>query len=247
MSAAVMLAVVSSTLSFPAEALAAVDDTPPTGDFVLISAVDSESQGPLVVEVVQNALFDDKTPDADIVRDLNWGEGNGFRSWPDGDQVTHAYDDLGTFAVKVRLRDMAGNRAVMVLGNVTVVDRDEPTLRLDQPRSSTPHAWRTVNGRVKDPGVGSGVLRQVRVKAYQHRARGWFAYDGDDRSWSHVGEQRKQTRLAAVPAWVRAGEGGTFSMSLRGLRPGRLVIRADVRDESGNRSPTVVVKRSLHH
>ncbi|MBA2464487.1 MAG: hypothetical protein H0V42_05870 [Nocardioidaceae bacterium] len=80
LSAAVMLAVVSSTLTFPAEALAAVDDTPPTGDFVLISAADSESQGPLVVEVVQNALSDDKTPDADIVRDLNWGEGNGFRS-----------------------------------------------------------------------------------------------------------------------------------------------------------------------
>ncbi len=47
--------------------------------------------------------------------------------------------------MKVRLRDMVGNRAVMVLGNVTVVDRDEPTLRLDRPRSSTPHAWRIVD------------------------------------------------------------------------------------------------------
>ena len=57
-------------------------------DFVLISGVDSESQGPpLVVEVVQNALSDDTTPDVDVVRDINWGEGNGFRSWPDGDQV----------------------------------------------------------------------------------------------------------------------------------------------------------------
>ncbi|QNN53644.1 hypothetical protein [Nocardioides mesophilus] len=228
----------------PAAADQPGDVAAPTGDYALISADSSEDPGPFVVEVVQTRLSDDVSAVAAIRREVDWGEGGGFEPWASGGSIAHGYTAVGLFPLSVRLTDEAGNATVISLGNMRVTDDYAPRLGVREPSSATVSDWRVVSGRARDAGV-SGVA-WVRVKAFQHRHRGWFAYRAEQRSWVFTGQGRAAARKQAQPVWVRPDAGGRFVAGLAGLRPGDLELRGYARDRAGNRSKPVVVVRHLH-
>ena len=76
------------------------------------------------------------------------------------------------------------------------------------------------------------------------RTRGWFAYLGEKNGWVKAGSWAR-AKAAAKPVRVPTSTNGAWTASLRGIRPGALVVRAFARDANGNRSPAVVVRRVL--
>ena len=237
-SAAVLLGVL-----VPAGAATAAPDTePPVGSFVVLSASSSDDPGPLAVDVVQNSLKDDQTATGDIVREVNWGTGVGYEPWHKGSSISFAYTSVGKYDLKVRVTDESGNRSVSDLGTVVVSDAFAPKLAVNRPASDRHRAWRSVRGYARDVGLAG--MDFVRVKAWQHRARGWYAYQGEDRGWVRT-DTRARAKDAAIPVRVPPSTNGAWKASLRGVRNGALVVRSFARDAEGNRSKAVVVRRTL--
>ncbi len=237
--ATLLLGVVASTA--PATA-AAPDTKPPVGSFVLLSAASSDDPGPLTVEVAQVSLKDDRTPAADIVREVNWGTGVGYEPWRRGRTISFDYTSVGRYDLRVRVTDAAGNSSVEALGIVVVADSFAPDLHVNQPTSDRVASWRSVRGYARDVGLAG--MDFVRVKAWQMRTSGWFAYLGEKNGWVKAGSWAR-AKAAAKPVRVPTSTNGAWTASLRGIRPGALVVRAFARDANGNRSPAVVVRRVL--
>jgi hypothetical protein len=196
----------------------------------------------MTVELVQNSLRDDRTATRDIVREVSWGTGVGFEPWRTGPSISFANTSVGEYDLRVRVTDAAGNAAVEHLGTVVVSDAFAPRLSLNRPASDERTAWRSVRGYARDVGLAG--LDFVRVKAWQHRARGWYAFKGEERGWVRLDSMARAKR-SAVPVRVPASTNGAWKVSLRGVRAGLLVVRSFARDHEGNRSTTAVVKRSL--
>lgn len=233
----------AGVLATTSPATAAAPDTkPPVGSFVLLSAASTDDPGPLTVEVAQVSLKDDRTPTAAIVREVNWGTGVGYEPWRRGRTISFDYTSVGRYDLRVRVTDEAGNSSVEELGIVVVTDSSAPDLRVNQPTSDRVGAWRSVRGYARDVGLAG--VDFVRVKAWQMRTSGWFAYLGEERGWVKTGSWRR-ARAAARPVRVPTSTNGAWTASLRGIRPGALVVRAFARDAAGNRSPAVVVRRVL--
>jgi hypothetical protein len=225
----------------PAAARAA-DDQPPVGSFVLLSATGSDDPGPMVVEVVQNSLRDNRSATGDILREVSWGTGVGFEPWRRGSSIDFAYTSVGRYELRVRMTDEAGNQAVEDLGTVVVSDSFAPRLTVNRPASDGWRAWRSVRGYARDVGLSG--IDFVRVKALELRARGWYAYRGPEHGWASA-DSRRAARAAARPVRVTTAGNGSWSVPLDGVRPGTLVVRTFARDHEGNRSKVVVVTRDL--
>ena len=228
----------------PVPSFAAAPDTrPPTGSFVILSATSSDDPGPFVVEIVQDSLRDDRSARADILREVNWGTGVGYEPWRDGTSIEFAYTTVGRYDLKVRVTDEAGNAAVERLGTIVVDDDFAPTLKVNRPASDRVRVWRSVSGYARDVGL-SGV-EFVRVKAVQQRSRGWFAYLGADRGWQQAPRGRAEAKQMASAVRVATSGNGSWTVPLKGLGFGKLLVRAFARDTMGNRSEPAVVKRTL--
>jgi hypothetical protein len=218
------------------------DTAPPVGSFVVLSASSSEDPGPLTVEVVQNSLRDDRTATDDIVREVSWGTGVGFEPWRTGTSISFAYTSVGRYDLRVRVTDEAGNSSVEDLGTVVVTDSFVPQLTVNRPTSDQRVAWRSVRGYARDVGLAG--MDFVRVKAWQRRTRGWYAYQGEDRGWVRA-DSEARAKAGAVPVRVPTSTNGAWKVSLRGVRSGALVVRTFARDAAGNRSKAVVIRRTL--
>jgi hypothetical protein len=241
--AATLLLGVLGGLATAAPATAAAPDTePPVGSFAMLSAASSDDPGPLTVEVAQVSLKDDRTPSTDIVREVNWGTGVGYEPWRRGKTISFDYTSVGRYDLRVRVTDKAGNSSIEELGIVVVADTFAPRLKVNQPTSDRVSSWRSVRGYAHDVGLAG--MDFVRVKAWQMRTSGWFAYLGEERGWVEAGSWAC-AKAAAVPVRVPTSTNGAWRASLRGIRPGALVVRAFARDAEGNRSATVVVRRIL--
>ena len=240
--APVAVVLVAAPMSVPAGA-APADTEPPTGSFVVLSATSSDDPGPFVVEVVQNSLRDDRSAQADILREVNWGTGVGYEPWRRGDAIEFAYTTVGRYELKVRITDEAGNAAVEQLGTIVVEDDFAPTLRVNRPASDRLKVWRSISGYARDVGLAG--VEFVRVKAVQQRNRGWFAYLGADRGWQLAPRGRVEARQMASAVRVPTSANGSWTVSLKGLGFGKLLVRTFARDLVGNRSDPAVVKRVL--
>ena len=196
--ATLLLGVVASTA--PATA-AAPDTKPPVGSFVLLSAASSDDPGPLTVEVAQVSLKDDRTPAADIVREVNWGTGVGYEPWRRGRTISFDYTSVGRYDLRVRVTDAAGNSSVEGLGIVVVADSFAPDLHVNQPTTDRVASWRSVRGYARDVGLAG--MDFVRVKAWQMRTSGWFAYLGE-KNGSRPGRGRAPRLLRSRCACRRA-------------------------------------------
>ncbi|RYU12818.1 PKD domain-containing protein [Nocardioides iriomotensis] len=227
----------------PGGATAAAGDTePPVGSFVVLSASSSDDPGPLTVEVVQNSLKDDRTPTADIVREVSWGTGVGYEPWRKGTSISFAYTSVGRYDLRVRVTDRAGNSSVEDLGTVVVSDSFAPKLTVNRPASDRRTAWRAVRGYARDVGLAG--MDFVRVKSWQQRTRGWYAYQGEERGWVRT-DSEARAKAAAVAVRVPTTTNGAWKVALEGVRAGGLVVRTFARDAAGNRSKAVAVRRTL--
>lgn len=225
-----------------AASAAARDTEPPVGSFVVLSAASSDDPGPLTVEVVQNSLEDDRTTPSDIVREVSWGTGVGFEPWRTGTSTSFAYTSVGRYDLRVRVTDEAGNSSVEDLGTVIVSDSFAPEVAVNRPASDRRTAWRSVRGYARDVGLAG--MDFVRVKAWQERTRGWYAFRGEDRGWVRTGSEAR-AKAGAAAVRVPASTNGAWKVSLRGVRTGTLVVRTFARDAAGNRSTAVIVRRAL--
>ena len=93
---------------------------------------------------------------------------------------------------------------------------------------NSPRTWSRVRGTVRDTG-GSGVA-SVRVSLVQKRDKTWFAYNG--RGWSAKASAAKASDAAKSLRATVSGSG--WSVKVRGVRAGRLVVAAVARDGAGN-------------
>lgn len=141
----------SVTISLP-------DVKAPTGSFAL-NTVDGTAT------VTQGEIGDDVTPDAEIQRYVDWGQGAGFVPFADGLEDTHTYTETGRYPVQVKLVDAAGNARILALGAAVVGDVSSPDGEFSL---STATAWakwtrvRLVEGSASDDmSPAEVVLRSV--------------------------------------------------------------------------------------
>jgi len=88
------------------------------------------------VTLTQSALDDNFTPNANIERLVDWGDGAPTVVWSSGTVLRHLYTVGGTFTPTVSLADEAFNQRVVVAEAVTVrVDTVKPTVRLRIPKA----------------------------------------------------------------------------------------------------------------
>ncbi|MGH3363087.1 MAG: hypothetical protein ACRDOW_00045 [Nocardioidaceae bacterium] len=81
----------------------------------------------LEATVTEDSLDDDVTTRGEIVREIDWGQGDGFESWDSGTTTRHTYPELGIWYPKLRLTDKAGNKATLSLQTVVTGDETAPT------------------------------------------------------------------------------------------------------------------------
>jgi hypothetical protein len=187
------------------------------------------------VNLNQESLSDNYTPSALIERTVSWGDGT-TEAWKEGATLTHVYAVAGTFTPSVVTLDEAGNSSKTAADPITVtVDGAGPAVTIAKPRAAAKvRSWRTVKGTAKDAGVGTA---SVALRAVEKRGDTWFAYSATTGTWSKAGTKGKAWKKAVAVAGVM--DKGTWKARLKGLRQGKLLLRASATDNVGNHSATV--------
>ena len=195
------------------------------------------------VSVTQTTLIDDNSPQVNISRTVDWGDGT-VTQWTSGDPTTHVYAVAGSFAPVVTMTDEAHNSAQATLDTVTVkVDSVGPVVKFLLPKNKhSVRAFRTVKGRATDTG-GTGVAK-VTVKAIEKRGTVWYGYNAKTKTWLKAATKTKALAKARA-AVVRTNSRHVWAVTLRGLRKGTLVYRANAMDKVANRSATLTHKATL--
>ena len=187
------------------------------------------------INLNQESLSDNYTPGALIERTVSWGDGS-TEAWKEGATLTHVYTVGGTFTPTVVTVDEAGNSSKTAADKVTVaVDSDGPVATITKPKAASKvRSWRTVKGTAKDAGVGTA---SVALAAIEKRGSQWFAYSATTKTWTKAGTKAKAWKKAVAVAGVL--DHGAWKARLKGLRQGKLVLRASATDNVGNVSARV--------
>lgn len=187
------------------------------------------------VNLNQESLSDNYTPVALIERTVSWGDGS-TEAWKEGATLTHVYTVAGTFTPTVVALDEAGNSSKTAADKITVtVDGDGPAVTIAKPKAAAKvRSWRTIKGTAKDAGVGTAT---VALSAIQKRGDTWFGYSATTRTWVKAGTKAKAWKKAVAVAGVM--DASSWKARLRGLRKGKLVLRASATDNVGNVSARV--------
>jgi hypothetical protein len=196
------------------------------------------------VRLSQTALSDNWTPADLITRVVAWGDGK-TSTWTKGTTISHVYVKGGTFTPKVTITDEAHNSATVSTSAVRVkVDKTGPklTVALGKPRHSV-KAWQKLHGRATDTGTG---VKTVSLKAIEKRKGHWYGYNAKTHRW--VKAATKAKAFARSKALTRTTNSHhRWTAKLRGLRKGKLVVRAWAVDRVGNHSATVTRMATLTH
>lgn len=80
----------------------------------------------LEATVTEESLRDDVSAKDEIVREVDWGLGDGFERWGSGTTARHTYPELGIWYPKLRLTDKAGNDVTLSLQTVVTGDETAP-------------------------------------------------------------------------------------------------------------------------
>jgi hypothetical protein len=111
------------------------DLTAPTGIFT-VAYDDTVST---TVTITQTALADDLSAPAAITREIDFGDGAGFQSFPAGAAAEHTYAATDArYVPVVRLTDEAGNSSTVSLDAVVIGDEEAPVGTYDVSSAS---AW----------------------------------------------------------------------------------------------------------
>lgn len=187
------------------------------------------------VALNQESLSDNYTPSELIERTVSWGDGS-TEAWAAGATLTHVYSVAGTFTPSVVTIDEAGNSSKTAADPIAVtVDGDGPAVTIAKPKAAAKvTSWRTVKGTAKDAGVGT---TSVALTAVQKRGTSWFGYSATTRTWIRAATKGKAWKKAvAVPGVL---DQSSWKARLKGLRKGKLVVRASATDHVGNVSSLV--------
>jgi hypothetical protein len=110
----------------------AVDNQPPTGTFTT-SPTDITAGS--TVHLTQQAIHDNVTPDNQIDRHVDWGDGSAVQHWTSGTTLAHVYRSAGSFTPTVTLTDQAGNSSAPISATTVTVtapaDHQAPTGTFD--------------------------------------------------------------------------------------------------------------------
>jgi hypothetical protein len=219
------------------------DATAPTGAFSV--APGTAWAAFTAVTVTQTALHDDYSPDLNITRSVDWGDGAVTSNWTGAGTITHVYTTAGTFSPTVTLTDEAHNAsAPLATSGVTVtVDSAAPVVKLLLPTAKhSVTAWKTLKGTATDT-AGSGVKR-VSVRAVEKRGTAWYAYRAGTKTWVKAASKAKafaKSRALSLATTASHGWAGKLS----GLREGTLVYKVKATDNVGNASAVVTHKATL--
>jgi PKD domain-containing protein len=217
------------------------DTQPPTGSFTTDPG--SAWAGLDKVEVVQSAISDNVTPDSQIQRMVDWGDGT-RQAWTSGATLAHVYRSGGSFTPKVTLTDQAGNSASVDSTAVAVrVDSSAPAVRVTVPaRRHHVMSWRPVRGTARDAGTG---VTTVSMKVVQKRGSSWYAYRASSHSWVKA-STRAKALARGTTIHVHVNGKHRWHTKLAHLRQGRLVVQAWAQDQVKNRSATVTNRVNLN-
>ena len=111
-------------------------------------------------------------------------------------------------------------------------DRTAPTAALVRPAGRKVAAWRVLRGLVVDAAPSSGVAR-IEVSLVRRNGKRCSVYAG--------GRFVSRACAKATATWARAtlAKGGRWSLSVKGLKPGRYELRVRARDRAGNVQKTL--------
>lgn len=147
-------------------------------------------------------------------------------------RVSHKYKYTGTFAVTVTTADETGESTPRRVGLVSIkLDYANPGATLTKPKASQRTkvaAWRTIKGKASD--AGSGVLLVVTAVFAQRNGK-WYYYKGT--TWKK-GSPYKQSTVNKAYRYVKVGKGGAWSLKLKKLKKGKLVVLYYAIDKVGN-------------
>jgi hypothetical protein len=219
------------------------DTTAPTGAFSV--APGTAWAAFTAVTVTQTALHDDYSPDLNITRSVDWGDGAVTSNWTGAGTITHVYTTAGTFSPTVTLSDEAHNSSAPLAtsGVKVTVDSVAPVVKLLLPTAKhSVTAWKTLKGRATDT-AGTGVKR-VSVRAVEKRGTAWYAYKAGTKTWVKAASKAKafaKSRGLSLATTASHGWAGKLS----GLREGTLVYKVKATDNVGNASAVVTHKATL--
>jgi hypothetical protein len=217
------------------------DTQPPTGTFHtdVTSAWAKFSE----VRIVQTAIHDNMTPDNQIGRNVDWGDGHSS-DWPAGTALSHVYGSAGKFTPRVTLTDQAGNSSHPIASStVTVkVDSAGPVVTVRVPaRQHSVAAWKTLHGKATDAGTG---VKSVSLKAVEKRGKKWYGYDATTHRWHKAATKAKAFGRARAFTLTTDAQ-HRWSAKLAQLRQGTLVFHVSGTDRLGNRSATATHRATL--
>lgn len=218
------------------------DEVAPTGTFGLVRTTKVWAKF-TPVTVTQSALSDNWTPANKIIRSMNWGDGN-VQTWTVGTSLRHVYAVGGTFTPKLTLTDEASNATVVTFTAVTVTaDKVAPKVSLIVPKVGLRmvRSWQVVRGKAVDAGVGMGTAR---VRVIEKRGTAWYSYLPAKKAWTKAGTRVRAMKLAGL-ATLKPGLTGVWSLRLKGLKRGTLVIQYSGVDRAGNVAKPLVRKQLL--
>ncbi|MFT4263101.1 MAG: hypothetical protein QM572_06955 [Nocardioides sp.] len=182
--------------------------------------------------------------DADATIQVDSGDGTGVEDWTSGSTFALVYDTPGTYTPHVYLTDRYDNSRDVQLPSVTVIeDLTDPAVSITTPAKPARKAsWRTVRGTASDSGVG---LSTVMVYVAQRRGSTWWAYDFAKHRWlkGYSSQKKTLTRTSASPTFLTPSAGGGWSTpAIKGLKAGRLQVKAAAIDNEGNFRTTQVTR-----
>jgi hypothetical protein len=213
------------------------DTTKPVGAF---SAAPSAAWATLTkVALTQNSLSDDKSPEADISKSINWQDGSAPQVWTGDVPVTHIYTVAGTFTPVVTATDEAGNAAVIDASAVTVkVDATAPVVKLTLPtrHKRSVRSWRTLRGKATD-SKGTGV-KSVSLRAVEKRGKVWYGYNATTKKWVKARTKTKAFSLSRAFT-LKTTSTHTWAATLVKLTKGTLVYKVRATDLVKNTSAWV--------
>jgi hypothetical protein len=186
------------------------------------------------VTITQTSIHDNVTAPGSIQRVVDWKDGSRPVTWTTGTRTSHLYAKVGSFTPTVTLTDHAGNHATMTAAAVTVrADSSRPTAGLTRPDARTSvAAWQVLKGRVGDSGSGRS---WVHVRVVEKRGGAWYAYRPASHTWVRSGSRAAALHRSRAGSAVLVGT-HRWSMRLRGLHRGTLLVLVVAGDRAGNTS-----------
>jgi hypothetical protein len=226
------------------DAIVPGDKTAPVGTFT--TSPGQAWKALTTVSVTQTSLSDDFSAAGDVDRWVDWGDGAGPQAWTGPVSASHVYAAPGTYTPQVVLKDEAGNvRQVSAQAVQVNADTVVPVVKVTLPKKAVADevgSWKKLTGKATDTN-GTGV-DSVAVAVIEKRGTTWYFYKATTKTWLKAatkGKAWKRAKAAVVDPTAK----GEWTVRLKGLKQGKLFVRATATDLAGNVSKPVTHKAVL--